>query len=133
MVNEDPVIKIIGVDKDKIRESSSLSGAWVIPFKLSSIPSESWGRNFYEICQRNSNANKRKTSLLNDCIEVNCTEKDEQQKVLDMLMLDILNTNAVCQDIYHKKIKMQEDIRIQQQSHANTLQRIKDDIEKLKF
>ena len=133
MSSEDYTIKVVGVEKDQIRENSALSGTWIIPFKLSSTPSETWVRNHYEVSQKNSHSNNKKVQIVKDCIEVNFTAAESQQQVLDNLKLDIIRTNALCKDIHDKKLKIQADLKLRQQTQETALQKIKEDVEKLQF
>ena len=126
-------IRVIGVEQTRIREHSSLQGTWIVPFRLSARPDESWVRNFNDICKKNMNVDKKKAHVVGDCIEVNVAHADDQQRVLDLLKKDVMDTNAACREIYEQKVKMQDDLRVLQKNNADTLQKIKDDVEKLKF
>jgi hypothetical protein len=126
-------IKVIGVDTSRIRENNTMPGTWIIPFKLSAKPDESWVRNFNDVFKKNAAADKRKARVVDDCIEVNFYAADDQQKALDVLKHDIADTNAACKEIYEQRMKMQEDLRTLQKTQANTLQKIKDDATRLKY
>ncbi|MDP2653754.1 MAG: hypothetical protein Q8Q08_06955 [Candidatus Omnitrophota bacterium] len=130
---EDLEIKIVGVDKARIRESETSGGIWIVPFKLSSKPDESWVRNFNELFRKNANIRKRKAHVIEDCIEVSVAGVDDTQQVLDVIKADVADTNSACREIFLKKIRMQEALKTLQQTQADTLQKIKDDVEKLKF
>jgi|SRR3989338_229694 len=132
-MNYELEIRVIGVDQGRIREHGTLESTWIVPYRLSSKPDESWVRNFNEIFKKNVNIEKKKAHVVGDFIEVNLSSSDDQQKVLDLLKQDIKDTNAACQAIYEHKMKMQDDLKALQKTHANIIQKIKDDAENLKF
>ena len=126
-------IKIIGVDKNEIRESNEYKGIWLIPFKLSAAPDESWGRNFYEVHQKTSADMKRKANVVDDCIVVCIAGTDDQQKVLDALKVDVLNTNVICESNFQKKLQIQRDLDVLKKQQVETVAKLKEDSDKLKF
>ena len=133
MSSEEQVITIIGVDKERIRESAVVKGGWIIPFKLSAKPNESWERHFYETHRKNINPKKKDVKLIDDCIEVQFAETDNQQQALDMLKVDVENANTIYKDIYLKKIQIQDEMKALQVRQAGVMQKLKDDTDKLKF
>lgn len=126
-------IKIVAVDKEHIRESAVAKGGWVIPFKLSAKPNESWERHFYEVHRKNTNPKKKDVKIIDDCLEVQFSEADNQQKALDMLNEDITNTNTVYKELYLKKIQVQDDLKALQIRQLGVMQKLKDDSDGLKF
>ena len=133
MSSEELEIKIISVEKDRIRESALIKGGWVIPFKLSAKPNESWERHFYEAHRKNPDPKKKDIKIVNDCIEVQFTENDNLQKALEMLKVDVDSANVVYKDIYLKKIQIQEDLKALQLKQVGVLQKLKDESDGLKF
>lgn len=126
-------IKIIGVDKDRIRESAAVKGAWVIPFKLSAAPDESWARHFYELHRKNADLKKKETKLTGNCIEVSFEDLDDQQKILDVLNREVKEANTLYKDVNTQKQKMRDDMKTLQQKQLDKLQKLKEDSDKLKF
>jgi hypothetical protein len=130
---EEQVIKIVGLDKENIRESQVVKGGWVLPFKLSVKPNDSWERYYYEVHRKSTNPKKKEVKLVNGCLEVQFSEADKQQQILDTLIEEVAATNDAYKDIYLKKIQMQEDMKAMQLRQSAMLQKIKDDAEGLQF
>jgi hypothetical protein len=130
---EEQLIKIISVDKEHIRESAVIKGGWIIPFKLSAKPNESWERHFYEVHRKSVNPKKKDVKLIEGYVEVQFSEGDNQQQALDMLNEDVTNTNTIYRDVYLKKIQIQDDMKAQQLKQQGVLQKLKNDSEGLKF
>lgn len=126
-------IRVVGVDAGHIREHSALQSTWVIPFRLSSKPDESWVRNFNDVFKKNTNVDKKKAHVVGDHIEVNVTQLDNQQQVLDLLKKDIADTNAIYRDMCQQKMKIQDDLKALQKANSDTLLKMKSDAENLKF
>jgi len=131
MVTEHGNIKVLSVDKERVRESGT--GKWVIPFKLSAVPEESWAKNFYEIHRKNVNPKKKEIKLIGDCLEVVFGDTDNQQQTLDELKQEIAQTNTAYQALMTQKLKVQEDMRLLQKRQTEMMQKIKDDSDGLKF
>jgi hypothetical protein len=130
---EEQSIKIISVDKENIRESAVIKGGWIIPFKLSAKPNESWERHFYEVHRKSVNPKKKDVKLIEDFIEVQFSEVDNQQLALDMLNEDVNNTNTIYRDVYLKKIQIQDDMKALQLKQLGVLKKLQDESESLKF
>ncbi|MBP6343706.1 MAG: hypothetical protein KA403_07225 [Candidatus Omnitrophica bacterium] len=130
---EEQIISIIAVDKENIRESLVVKGGWVVPFKLSAKPNDSWERHFYEVHRKNTNPKKKAAKLVNDCIEVQVLETDVQQQALDMIKEDVENTNVAYKDVFLKKIQLQDDMKALQLRQQGVLQKLRDDSSNLKF
>lgn len=133
MSSEEFEIKIIAVDKDRIRESAVIKGGWVISFRLSAKPNESWERHFYEAHRKNTDPKKKDVKIVNDCVEVQFSESDNLQKALEMLKADVDSANSVYKDIHLKKIQIQEDLKALQLKQVGVLQKLKDESDALKF
>lgn len=133
MSTEEQVIKIVGVDKERIRESAVNKGGWILPFKLSAKPNESWERYFYDAHRKNTNPRKRDAKLINDYIEVQIAETDNQQQILDLLNVDVATSNSVYMEVYLKKIQIQDEMKALQLKQVGVLQRLKEDSDHLKF
>jgi hypothetical protein len=131
MGTEYAAIKVVSVDKDRVKENGT--GKWVIPFKLSAAPDETWGRNFYEIHRKSTNPKKKEIKLVGDCLEVVFGEADSQQQTLDELKQEVELTNTAYQALILQKQKIQDDMRVLQQKQTNMMQKIKDDSDGLKF
>ena len=129
---EEQDIKVIGIDKENIRENADGKG-WVIPFKLSTEPNESWAKHFFEVHRKNTDIKKYNCKLLGKMIEVGFTDTDSQQKALDALNKDVATTNTVYKEVYLAKKKMQEDMMDMKQKRGVTLQKLKDESDNLKF
>ncbi len=126
-------IKITGVDKDHIRESAAVKGTWIIPFKLSVAPDESWSRHFYELHRKNMDLKKKDSKLIGDCIEVNFTDTDDQQAMLDILNREVTEANTLYKSVNQQKQKMRDDMKALQQKQSDMLQKLKDNSDKLRF
>ena len=133
MSMEEQVIKIISVDKEHIRESPVVKGGWIIPFKLSAKPNESWERHFYEVHRKSVNPKKKDVKIVDDSLEVQFGEADNQQLALDMLNEDINNANTAYKDIYLKKIQVQDEMKALQLKQVGVLKKLQDESEGLKF
>jgi len=130
---QEQIITIVGVEKDRIRESAVIKGGWVIPFKLSAKPNESWERYFYEAHRKNTNPKKKDVKIVDDCVEVQFSESENQQQSLDMVKEDVDLANAVYKDICMKKIQIQDELKALQLRQIGVLQKIKDESDQLKF
>jgi hypothetical protein len=132
-MSHEEVVKIVSVDKLKIRESATVKGTWVLPFKLSITPDETWARNFYEVHRKNTDPKKKEIKLSGDCLEVNFTDADDLQKTLDNLKLEVDKANVDYQELVDKKLRVQEEMRVLQKKQSDTMQKLKDDSDGLKF
>jgi hypothetical protein len=130
---EEQSIKIISVDKEHIRESAVIKGGWIIPFKLSAKPNESWERHFYEVHRKSVNPKKKDVKIIEDCLEVQFPEGDNQQLILEMLNEEVTNTNTIYRDGYLKKIQIQDDMKALQIKQLGVLKKLQDESEGLKF
>ena len=133
MSSEEQLITIVGLDKERIRESAVNKGGWILPFKLSAKPNESWERYFYEAHRKSTNPKKKDVKIIDDCIEVQFSENDNQQQALDMLNEDVTNANSVYKEVYLKKIQIQDEMKALQLKQVGTLRKLKEDSEHLKF
>lgn len=133
MGSEKEEIKIVGVDKEAIKVSPDKQDFWTIHFKLSCTPEQSWERKFSEVHQKDSNALKRKTQVIKDFIKVEVSEKDDLQKILDTIKLEIVQTNVLCEEDFQKKLKLRQELDALQQKQSNATQKFKDDSDKLNF
>ena len=130
---DEQMIKVIGVNKDRIRECALNKGEWIIPLKLSMKPDDSWERYFYEIHRKSGNSRKKDVKIVNDCMEMNFSDKEDPQETLDYIKKEIEDANVAYKEVYLRKIKVQEDLKIFQQRQVDMLQKIKDASDKLKF
>lgn len=130
---EEQEIRVIAVDKEHIRESPTIKGGWIIPFKLSAKPNESWERHFYEVHRKNVNPKKKAAKIINDTMELQFSETDKQQLALDLLNEDINNTNIIYKEVYLKKIQLQDDMKALQIKQQEMLEKLKNDSNDLKF
>ena len=133
MGGENQEVKIISVDKAAIRTGVDKKNQWFVPFKLSLSPDRSWQEKFYEVQQKNTATAKRKSQLVKDLIIVEVSGDDDLQKILDMLKIEVLEANTLCEDDYQKKIKLREDLETLQREQKNATQKFKDDSDKLMF
>src|SRR5208283_5918226 len=90
-------IKIVGVDKEAIQMTSGKQISWAVPFKLSLKPDQDWEKKFYEVQQRDKTAMKRRKQIMGDFIKVEVCEMDDLQKILDVLRLEVAETNVLCE------------------------------------
>ncbi len=133
MTNEHQEIKIIGIDKEAIKVSSDKQNFWTVPFKLSARVDQAWERKFYDVQQKDANVMKRKTQVGGDFIKVEVSELDDLQKVLDVIKIEVAQTNALCEEDYQKKEKLRQDLEALQKKQSNATQKFKDDSDKLQF
>src|SRR3989338_2315837 len=103
-------IRIIGVDKEAIKIGSGKLENWVIPFKLSLAPDEHWQRNFHEVQKKNADIMKRKLQVTGDAMMVEIFGADDLQKVLDVLKIEIVAVNAVCEKDYQKRMQLRQQL-----------------------
>jgi len=133
MNGESQEIKIVGVDKETIKVSSDKEDYWLIPFKLSLIPDRSWQKRFYEVQQKNSDTMKRKATVVENFINVEVCSTDDLQKVLDVLKIEVAETNVLCEEDHQKKIKIRRELEEFQQKQRDATLRFKDDSDNLVF
>jgi len=130
---EERDIRIIGVDKAAIRESANQKGCWILPFKLSGKPSASWASSFYEVHRKNAAEVQWKADVNDDLILVNISGTDDQQKVLDAIKIDVVGANAICEENYQKKVKIQEELAALKKKHNDTLTKLQEGSDNLQF
>jgi len=133
MSGEERSITIVGVDKDGIRESADNKGYWVIPFRLSAKPDDSWSRNFYEIHKKTAVDGKCKANVAGDTILVSTPDTGDLQKVLDAMKLEVLSTNEICETHFQKKLQIQQELDILRKNQADMIEKLKGDSDKLQF
>ncbi len=126
-------IRIIGVDKDAIKIGSGKLENWVIPFKLSLAPDENWQRNFYEVQKKNADIMKRKLQVTGDAMMVEIFGADDLQKVLDVLKIEIVAVNAVCEKDYQKRMQLRQELEMLQKKQKDAIEKLKDDADRLVF
>jgi hypothetical protein len=133
MSSESQEIKIVGVDKEAIGISVDKKDFWSIPFKLSLKPEQTWEKKFFEIQQKDISAIKRKARVIGDSITVEVTSLDDLQKILDVVKVEVAQTNVLCEEDYQKKLKIRQQLEDLQQKQRDTTQKLKEDSDKLVF
>jgi len=133
MSGENQEIKIIGVDKDTIRISPESKDYWVIPFKLSANPDQSWQQKFYEVQKKDTDSIKRKVRLIENSICAEVSVIDDLQKILDILKIDVVEANILCEEDYQKKVKIRQELAALQQAQRDATLKFKQDSDKLTF
>ncbi|MFA5262038.1 MAG: hypothetical protein WC450_12515 [Candidatus Omnitrophota bacterium] len=133
MADENREIKIVRVDKDEIKISADKNEHWVVPFKLSLSPDESWQKKFYDVQQRDSDTMKRKARIVENTLSVEVFSADDLQKVLDVLKIEVVETNAQCEEDYQKKIKIRQQLEALQKKQRDATQQLKENSDKLVF
>jgi len=126
-------IKVVGVDKEAIEMSSGKQILWAIPFKLSLKPDQDWERKFYDVQQRDKNTMRRKMRIVGDFIKVEVSEMDDLQKILDVIRLEVAETNVLCEGDYQTKLKIRRELEALQQKQGDVTRKFKDDSDKLQF
>ena len=133
MSEENEEIKIIGVDKDAIEMSSGKQNLWIIGFKLSAKPDQDWDRRFYEVEQREKNSMKRKVQIVGDCIKVEVSDRDDLQKVLDVVKAEVSETNILRDGDYQKKLEMRRELLALQRKQEDVTLKFRQAADKLQF
>jgi hypothetical protein len=133
MGSESQEIKVVGVDKEAIRVSSDKKDFWVVPFILSPKPDQSWERKFYEVQQKNTNLLKRKAHVVDNCISTEVASMDDLQKILDVIKIEVAETNVLCEADNQKKLKIRQELESLQQRQRDSTQKFKGDADKLIF
>ncbi|MBN1870281.1 MAG: hypothetical protein JW847_06895 [Candidatus Omnitrophica bacterium] len=133
MSGENQEIKIVGVDKEAIRTGSDTKEHWVVPFKLSLKPDQSWQARFYEIQKRDANIMKRKLQLDENSIIAEVSAADDLQKVLDAVKVMVVEANVLCEKDYQKKLKIRQELEVLQKEQRDATQKFKDDSDRLVF
>ena len=133
MGEESQEIKIVGIDKEAIRTASDKKEHWIVPFKLSSTPDQSWQEKFYEVQKRDLSPMKRKSQLLDNAIVVEVFGADDLQKILDALKIVVAQANVLCESDFQKKLKIRQDLEALHKEQRDATQKFKDDSDQLKF
>ena len=133
MSGESQEIKIVGVDKESVRMSSDKKDYWVVLFKLSLKPDQFWEKKFYEVQQKDTNAMKRKAQIVENSISVEVSGIDDLQKVLDVLKIEVAETNVSCEEDHQKKLKIRQELETLHQKQRDATQKFKEDADKLMF
>ena len=133
MSEERQEIKIIGIDKDAIKTDPDKKEYWAVPFKLSSKPDQNWEQNFYEVKKKNANALRRKSKILENSIIVEVSSADDLQKILDVLKIEVVETNVLCEKDYQKRLEIRRELEALQKAQRDATQKFKDDADKLAF
>jgi hypothetical protein len=133
MVGERQEINIVGVDKEEIKISPDKKEYWVVPFKLSLNPDESWQKKFHEVQRKDTNAMKRKARVDKNYMKVEVSGADDLQKVLDALKVQVMETNVLCEEDYQKKIKIRQELEALQKNQRDATLQFKEDSDKLIF
>ncbi len=126
-------IKIVGVDKEAIQMTSGKEIFWAVPFKLSLKPDQDWEKKFYEVQQRDKTAMRRRMRIMGDFIKVEVSEMDDLQKILDVLKLEVAETNVLCEGDYQTKLKIRQELEVLQHRQVDVTKKFKDDVDKLQF
>lgn len=104
-----------------------------MPFKLSTKPDTAWQKKFYEVHQKDTNAMKRKAQVVEDTIHAEVSSLDDLQKVLDVVKIEVAETNALCEADYQKKLRIREELETLQQKQRDATQKFREDSDKLVF
>lgn len=121
-------IKIIGAKKENIRY---LNGLPVICFQLSSQPTRGWVSIFENYCKTHIQSKRPRINVVGDSLEFcSSADKEELQEILNILNTDVIQTNIEYEEIVQQIQQQKESVKNQQDS---TLQKIKDDLGKLKY
>ena len=133
MGGESQDIKIVGVDREEIKISSDKNECWIVPFKLSVNPEDAWQKKFYEVQQKDTNVMKRKARVVENCISVEVSGADDLQKVLDVLKIEVAETNVLCEEDYQKKMRVRQQLEALQKKQRDATQQFKEDSDNLVF
>lgn len=133
MSGESQEIKIVGVDKEGIRVSPDKKELWIIPFKLSLKPDQSWEKKFFEIQQKDVMGLRRKVRVVENSISVETAATDDLQKILDAIKVSVTETNVLCEADYQKKVQIRQELETLQQKQRDATQKFKEDSDKLEF
>jgi len=133
MSAEGQEIKIVGVDKDAIVVSVDKNDYWVVPFKLSSTPDQFWEKKFYEVQQKDTSTLKRKVRVSGDAISAEVASLDDLQKILDVIKVEVTQTNVLCEEDYQKKLKIRQQLEDLQKKQRDSTQKFKDASDKLVY
>ena len=112
-------IKIVNVNKEAIKTGPDKKDFWIIPFKLSQEPDQSWERIFSEIQKKDEDAMKRKAQVVGGCLEVEISETDDLQKVLDVLKVEVAEVNVQCEEDHQRKLKIRQELEEMRQREIN--------------
>lgn len=126
-------IKIVNVNKEAIKTSPDKKDFWIVPFKLSQEPDQSWERIFSEAQKKDKDAMKRKTQVVGGCLEVEISETDDLQKVLDVLKGKVAEVNVQCEEDYQKKLRIRQELEEMRQREIKATQKLRDVSDKLEF
>jgi len=133
MSGEYQEIKIVGVDKEAISICEDKEDHWLVPFELSSSPDQFWQKKFSEVQQKDDNAMKRKTQIVDKTISVEVSGNDDLQKILDVLKNEVAQVNVLCEEDYKKKIQIRQELEDMHQRQRNATLKFKGDSDKLMF
>ena len=132
MSGENQEIKIVGVDKEEIKVGGN-KDEWIIPFKLSATPDESWQKKFYEVQQKDSSVMKRKSRVIENFIKIEISSVDDLQKILDALKIEVAEANALCEEDYQTKMRVRQELEALQKKQRDSTAHFKEDSDKLVF
>ena len=131
MGSERQDIKIVSVCKDEIKINPDEKESWIIPFQLSLKPYESWQNKFNEVQKKNTHDMKRKARIDEDFLRVEVFGEDDLQKILDVLKIEVEETNVLCEEEYQKKIKVRQEVEELQKKQKDTTLKFKADADNL--
>ena len=132
MSDEHQEIKVVSVEKGEIK-MSLVAQVWSVPFKLSLKPNQDWEKKFYEVQLRDKNVMKRKMKIAEGYITVEVAEMDDLQKVLDVIKLEVAETNMLCEGDYQTKLKVRRELEILQQRQGDATDKFRENASKLQF
>ncbi len=133
MEGESQEVKIIGVEKEGIAMSPNKKEIWVVPFKLSLSPDKFWQKKFYEVQQKDVSVMKRPVEVVDNLMRMEVSSADDLQKLLDILRLEVAQTNVLSEEDYQRKIKIHQELESLQKKQRDSTQQFKDDSDKLTF
>jgi septal ring factor EnvC (AmiA/AmiB activator) len=133
MSDEVQDVRVVGIDKDRIAMSADKQSLWIVPFKLSATPNSDWERKYFEVRGRDKKVHKQQSQLSGDHINVEVSELDDLQKILEVVRAEVESTNVLCGEEQKQKQKLRSDLETLQQKQTAVTNKLKDAADKLKF
>jgi|GEM_PF-2186290 len=133
MSDEVQDIRVVGIDKEKIAMSTEKQSLWIVPFKLSVTPNLDWERKYFEVRGRDKKVHKQQSQLVGDHINVEVSEVDDLQKILEAVRAEVASTNVLCGEEQKQKMKLRSDLETLQQKQTAVTNKLKDAADKLQF
>ena len=126
-------VKVIGADREHIAKDPTLANAFKCPFILSVKPDDLWVKFLHHSYRMSSFSKKRQYSVVDNQVILTIFHDDHIQAQLDFLKELVIAANEEYQRLLQRKIEEKLEEEARKKREQETIQRLREEIDKIRF